>query len=140
MAAGAVGASAIEGPAPLVAAAAVLLEVLGRRRMDPDLAGRTEACWACGWDCVGLWTLAAAPPLATLLFSGGILSPMPWSSRMKPWPVGDGNWVSLKSDSKLLCKSSKLTWGRKSKEAGVLSVTSVGGCAAAPFLPNENRE
>jgi hypothetical protein len=38
---------------------------------------------------------------------------------MLPWPVGEGNWVSLKSvdaDSKLLCRSSKLTEGRKSKE------------------------
>lgn len=56
--------------------------------------------------------------------------------------MGDGNWVSLKSvdaDSKLLCKSSKFTEGRKSKDVGVFSFTSsLGGCT--PFLPKENKE
>jgi hypothetical protein len=53
--------------------------------------------------------------------------------------VGDGNWVSLKSaeaDSRLLCRSSKLTEGRKSNEVAV-SVTSSG----RPCLPpKEKRE
>ena len=58
---------------------------------------------------------------------------------MVPWPVGSGNWVSLKSVeavSRLLCRSSKLTEGRKSNEVAG-SVTS----SDRPFLPpNENRE
>jgi hypothetical protein len=48
-----------------------------------------------------------------------LLSSAPWGSRMPPSPVGDGNWVSLKSveaDSILLCRSSKLTEGKKSKD------------------------
>jgi len=54
--------------------------------------------------------------------------------------VGEGNWVSLKSveaDSRLLWRSSKLTEGRKSKEAVVESA----GSSVAPFLPpKEKRE
>jgi hypothetical protein len=53
--------------------------------------------------------------------------------------VGDGNWVSLKSveaNSRLLCRSSKLTEGRNSNE-GWESVTS----SDRPFLPpKEKRE
>jgi hypothetical protein len=59
--------------------------------------------------------------------------------RIVPWPVGDGNCVSLKSVeavSRLLCRSSKLTEGRNSNEVAE-SVTSSG----RPFLPpKENRE
>jgi hypothetical protein len=57
---------------------------------------------------------------------------------MLPWPVGEGNCVSLKSvdaDSRLLCRSSKLTDGRNSY-APVDSATSFG----PPFRPKENRE
>jgi len=59
--------------------------------------------------------------------------------RMVPWPVGDGNWVNLKSvdaDSRLLCRSSKLTEGRNSNEVAE-SFTS----SDRPFLPpKEKRE
>jgi hypothetical protein len=63
------------------------------------------------------------------------------AANILPWPAGDGNCVSLKSveaDSKLLCKSSKLTEGKKSNEALVsLSPKS----AKVPFRgPKENRE
>jgi hypothetical protein len=49
-----------------------------------------------------------------------LLSSAPWASRLSPSPVEDGNWVSLKSVeavSILLCRSSKLTDGKKSKDA-----------------------
>lgn len=70
-----------------------------------------------------------------------MLANMGWSSRMLPWPLGEGNCVSLKSleaDSRLLCRSSKLTEGRKSNEVVVESFTS--SWAAPPSRPKENRE
>ena len=108
-----------------------LLELLGRRRMEPVRERVT------GSGCTGTWLLVAFRVISdrsTMLCAASALLP-----RMVPWPVGDGNWVSLKSveaDSKLLCRSSKLTEGRNSNEA-VLSVTS----SDRPFLPpKENRE
>jgi hypothetical protein len=61
------------------------------------------------------------------------------SWRMLPFPVGEGNWVSLKSVeavSRLLWRSSKLTEGRKSRD--VLDSPKLVG--APPFRPNEKRE
>lgn len=83
---------------------------------------------------------ALAAPCMTPECSTMLSIVRPRSPKMLPWPVGDGNWVSLKSvdaDSRLLWRSSKLTEGRKSKDAAVESSISSG----APFLPpKENRE
>ncbi len=57
-----------------------------------------------------------------------------------PCPVGEGNWVSLKSveaDSRRLWRSSKLTEGRKSNEPVVVSLTSF--TAETPFLPPKEK-
>ena len=132
MAAGAVGAFGTPG---LMGAAEVrlgcLLELLGRRRMEPVRERVT------GSGCTGTWLLVAFRVISersTMLCAASALLP-----RMVPWPVGDGNWVSLKSveaDSKLLCRSSKLTEGRNSNEVAV-SVTS----SDRPLRPpKENRE
>lgn len=59
---------------------------------------------------------------------------------MLPWPVGDGNWVSLNSVdavSRLLCRSSKLTEGRKSSES---DVSTFDVAVAFAFRPNEKSE
>lgn len=133
MAAGAVGAFGTPG---LKGTADVrlgcLLEVLGRRRMEPVRERVTGS--GC---CTATWLLVAFRVISdrsTMLCAASALLP-----RMVPWPVGDGNWVSLKSveaDSKLLCRSSKLTEGRKSNEVWV-SVTS----SDRPLRPpKENRE
>lgn len=69
-------------------------------------------------------------------------SSMPCDSIIWPCPVGEGNWVSLKSvdaDSKLLWRSSKLTDGRKSYAAPVVSPPAATS-EPPPFLPKENRE
>jgi hypothetical protein len=134
MAAGAVGAF---GTPVLVGSVddmlVCLLEVLGLRRMEPVRERVTAGC------CTGAWVLVAfrvtsGRSRSTMLCAARALLP-----RIVPWPVGDGNWVSLKSveaDSRLLCRSSKLTEGRNSNEV-LLSVTS----SATPFLPpKENRE
>jgi hypothetical protein len=127
MAAGAVGAPGTPGPATVEPPC--LLDVLGLRKIDPARDGRVGGC-----------VLVRAPE-APMPECSTILSIVtPRSPKMLPWPVGDGNWVSLKSvdaDSKLLWRSSKLTDGRKSKDAVVGSSISSG----APFLPpKENRE
>lgn len=136
MAAGPVGAPGTPTPTTaLDAVEAVLgcrLDVLGLRMMEPERAGRVGgamlraavAGWAGGLGC---WAMLAAVAMVR-------------SARMLPWPVGEGNCVSLKSveaDSRLLWRSSKLTEGRKSKDAVVESV----GSSVAPFLPpKEKRE
>lgn len=109
----------------------LLPELLGLRRMDPVRERATGGC------CTGAWLLVAFRVMSrrsTMLCDASVLPP-----RIVPWPVGDGNWVSLKSveaDSRLLCRSSKLTEGRNSNEV-VLSFTS----SDRPFLPpKENRE
>lgn len=89
-----------------------LLDVLGRRRREPDRDGRLAVGMA-GRVVLPFWEPA---PWA---FSGILLSFKPWLSRMLPSPVGQGNCVSLNSvdaDSRLLWRSSKLTEGKKSKE------------------------
>ncbi len=136
MAAGAVGAPGTPGPLDIDDEMLVcLLELLGLRRIDPDRAGRVGGgCWT------AVRVLAAfciIPECSTMTLTPRSLSP-----RMLPWPVGEGNWVSLKSveaDSRLLWRSSKLTEGRKSKDVVVESPMS--SDAPFPFLPpNENRE
>jgi hypothetical protein len=93
--------------------AGCLLELLGRRKSEPDRPGRVL-----GWAVVRV-----VPPFEDEVAWGlgdMLLSSLLFVSRMPPSPVGDGNWVSLKSveaDSILLCRSSKLTEGKKSKEA-----------------------
>lgn len=113
------------------------LALLGRLGIDPDLAILVEA-WP--WDCGGGMAARSLLPYWVMSVFSGLVEAIP--SSMLPWPVGDGNWVNLKSveaDSKLLCKSSKLTEGRKSNEIEVFSFTwSAGGCT--PFLPKENKE
>lgn len=89
---------------------ACLLEVLGRRKIDPERPIRFGG---------GIF-----PRLGPLLFaiaglSGSFFSIRSLDSSMLPSPVGEGNCVSLNSveaDSILVCKSSKLTEGRKSKD------------------------
>jgi hypothetical protein len=136
MAAGAVGAFGTPGLAGTVdddvRLGCLLLELLGRRRMEPVRERVT------GRGCTGTWLLVAFRVMSvrsTMLCAARPLPP----PRMVPWPVGDGNWVSLKSveaDSKLLCRSSKLTEGRNSNEVAG-SVTSSG----RPFRPpKEKRE
>lgn len=130
------GAPGTPTPTPFDAVDALLcclLDVLGLRMMDPERAGRVGgamlraavAVWAGGLGC------------STML---AVVVVMVRSARMLPWPVGEGNCVSLKSveaDSRLLWRSSKLTEGRKSKDAVVESV----GSSVAPFLPpKEKRE
>lgn len=88
-----------------------LLEVLGRRRMDPERPGRLE----------GGGMLPRVDPAFCAMagLSGNFFSISPLASRMLPSPPGDGNCVSLNSveaDSILVCRSSKLTDGRKSKD------------------------
>jgi hypothetical protein len=111
MAAGAVGASTTpeddETDDPLLTC---LFDVLGLRSMDPDRAGRVAD---------GGIATRVVPPLWVTFGRSAIFSfsAIPLDSRMLPSPVGEGNWVSLKSveaDSRLLCRSSKLTDGRKS--------------------------
>ena len=132
MAAGAVGAFGTPGLLGAVEAVLTcLLDVLGLRRIEPVRERVTAGC------CTEAWLLVAFRVISersTMLCAARALPP-----RIVPWPVGEGNWVSLKSveaDSRLLCRSSKLTEGRNSKEA-VLSVRS----SDRPFLPpKENRE
>lgn len=134
MAAGAVGAfkGAEEFVDATVDVLACLLDVmLGLRKMDPVLDGRVAGgCWI---------VTRVVPPLRVTLGRSTMVSERPSSPRMLPWPVGDGNWVSLKSvdaDSKLLWRSSKLTDGRKSNEPVGSPVAS----SEAPLLgPKEKR-
>lgn len=107
-----------------------LLDVLGRRKIDPLLDGRVGGG---GWtETWGLPPWCVISPRSTILLGPCSTNP--------PWSLGGGNWVSLKSVeavSKLLWRSSKLTEGRKSNEVDVVSFTSLD----APFLPpKENRE
>jgi hypothetical protein len=118
------------GAADTVAEALLcLLDVLGRRRMLPVLDRVTTGC------CIAT---RVVPPLWVTFGRSTIVSTSCCSPNILPWPVGEGNCVSLKSveaDSKLLWRSSKLTEGRKSKEALVSPIS-----AAGSFLPNENSE
>jgi hypothetical protein len=128
MAAGAVGAFGTPGLTGAVdARLGCLLDVLGRRSSEPA----RERAMA---GCTGAWLLVAFRVMSER--STALCAALP---RIVPWPVGDGNCVSLKSVeavSRLLCRSSKLTEGRKSNEVAG-SVTSPG----RPFLPpKENRE
>lgn len=82
------------------------VDVLGRLSMEPDRPGRETG-----------GAFPAARGVLALGRAVGGFSVMVPDSRMLPWPVGDGNWVSLKSvdaDSRLLWRSSKLTEGKKS--------------------------
>lgn len=112
MAAGAVGASSVPDEEDTIEDTLVcLLEVLGRRNIDPERPGRFGG----GGGCM----LARAGPVfcAMIGLAGSFLSINPFASRILPSPVGEGNCVSLKSveaDSILVCRSSKLTEGRKS--------------------------
>jgi hypothetical protein len=131
MAAGAVGAPGT--PTPFDAAEALLgclLDELGLRMIEPDRPGRVG----------GAIFRAPVAACAGLGCSTMVTVEMLRSPRMVPWPVGDGNCVSLNSveaDSRLLWRSSKLTEGRKSNDAVVESVTS----SVAPFRPpKEKRE
>ena len=97
------------GPAVCDAVEAVLgclLEVLGLRRIEPDLPGRV--------DVGGL----EEPLLLVGLGLSVILSlGIPEDPRMARSGVGDGecvNFSSLEADSMLVWRSSKLTDGRKS--------------------------
>jgi len=136
MAAGAVGAPGTPGLLDTVdEALGCLLDVLGRRRIEPVLPGRDGGG---GWTALRVLTAACVTPeCSTMLPIAMFRSPPP---RMLPCPVGDGNCVSLKSvdaDSRLLWRSSKLTEGRKSNEVVVESAIS----SDAPLLPpKENRE
>lgn len=70
---------------------------------------------------------------AELILSEDSTAALALGSRMLPAPVGEGNWVSLKSvdaDSILAWRSSKLTEGRKSYEFEAWR-------AASPFRLNE---
>lgn len=111
-----------------------LLDVLGLRKIEPVRERVTAGCCGGAWLLAGLRAIVISGR-STILFVGKLRPP-----RMLPWPVGEGNWVSLKSaeaDSKLLWRSSKLTDGRNSKDVVVLSVTSSG----RPSLPpKENKE
>lgn len=81
-----------------------LLDVLDLRTMEPDRPFRFVA------GGMALLRIAGG-------FSGPFLADEDCESRMLPSPLGEGNWVSLKSDdadSILACRSSKLTEGRKS--------------------------
>lgn len=93
-----------------------LLPVLGRRKRDPERVVLVVG---------GIATRVVLPLCVTLDCSTIVLPfdkfepAMPCASSMLPCPVGEGNWVSLKSveaDSRLLWRSSKLTEGRKSNE------------------------
>lgn len=111
MAAGAVGASiGPDAPEMVEELLGCRLDVLGLRKIEPDLPGR----FATG----GMPERAPPPPFCVAPGrSAAFLSTMPRASRMLPSPVGEGNCVSLNSveaDSMLLCRSSKLTEGRKS--------------------------
>jgi len=116
--------------------------------VDDRLPWRLEVLGLLSIGAARVWRAAAGgmatrvvPPLCVTLDGSPILPAMPWASRMLPWPVGEGNWVSLKSveaDSRLLWRSSKLTEGRKSYEP-MGSITS-SDARLAPFLPKENRE
>lgn len=120
-------------PDAVEAAEAGLPEVLGRRRMEPVLDRVTGGCWI---------ATRVVPPLWVTLGRSTIMSASSlclWSPNILPWPVGDGNSVSLNSVeavSKLLWRSSKLTDGRKSNEAVVSPPSSAGSF----LLPNENSE
>lgn len=66
-------------------------------------------------------------------------SAMPSDSRMLLAPVGEGNCVSVNSvdaDSMLVCRSSKLTEGRKSNEPAVWPVD----CGVSPLRPKSRSE
>ena len=116
-----------------------LLDVLGRRRREPDRVVLVEE---------GGMATRVVPPLwvtfdcSTTGLFGGLT--MPCASRMLPCPVGEGNWVSLKSvdaDSRLLWRSSKLTEGRKSNEPELSTFAEVVGWEEAlAFRPKENRD
>lgn len=83
------------------------------------------------------------PLCETLVSSRALLAASPWDSKMLPSPVGEGNWVNVKSpeaDSKLLWRSSKLTWGRKSYWPAGESCSSGAGLGTVPLRPKENRE
>lgn len=92
------------------------LDVLGLRIMEPERPGRVVAVgmeprWLAAAGCAGGGILSASV--------AGLKAGLPLGSRMLPSPVGEGNWVNLKSveaDSMLACRSSKLTEGRKSYE------------------------
>jgi hypothetical protein len=95
------------GPVVLEAAAEAvlgcLLELLGLRRMEPDRPGRVV---------IGGVEVALGPLPLTGLVLSAILSRAPPRSA-----EGDGecvNFSSLEADSMLVCRSSKLTEGRKS--------------------------
>lgn len=84
--------------------------MLGRRSIEPDRPTRLVGA--------GMPTRLESVLCMELLVLSAIFSLVtPSDSRILPWPVGEGNWVNLKSvdaDSKLLCRSSKLTEGKKS--------------------------
>ena len=110
MAAGAVGASAIDAVEEMLFVFCLPV-TLGLRRIDPVL---DRVGGGGGWMATRV-----LPPLWVTLdcCSTILLSTIPFASNILPWPVGDGNCVNLNSvdaDSKLLWRSSKLTEGRKS--------------------------
>lgn len=136
MAAGAVGASVILEDTDIVEPLLTCrLDVLGLLSIELDLDGLVPMLgvgfgWAAEREVAPFW---AVPEDWPAILSGS------FSSRMLPWPDGEGNWVSLNSveaDSRLLWRSSKLTEGKNSKELVVLSPMSL----AAPFRPKEKSE
>jgi hypothetical protein len=82
------------------------VEMLCRRGTEPARPARVPTA-----------PLGVAPPLPSL---AGMSAPSIslWCATILPCPPGAGNSVSFKSseDSRLLCRSSKLTEGRKSYE------------------------
>lgn len=138
MAAGAVGAF-MGAPDAVDAGAPGLLDVLGRRRIEPVLDRVTGGCWIATRVVPPLWVTFGRSTMTSTRSRWLWWLWWLWSSNILPWPVGEGNWVSLKSVeavSKLLCRSSKLTEGRKSNEAVVSPRSSAGSF----LLPNENSE
>lgn len=118
MAAGAVGGSNVpDDDDTMEDTLACLLDVPGCLSIEPDLLVRfaddgggmlplLPRGLVVFWDMLGLM--------------GTLRSIRPSGSRILPSPDGNGNCVSLKSveaDSILVCRSSKLTEGRKSKES-----------------------
>ena len=124
------------------------LDTLDLLRMEPvrDRAVCVWA-WAGAWGCwFACWmAMRVIVPLCETFGSSRTLvaAASPWDSRMLPSPVGEGNWVNVKSpeaDSRLLWRSSKLTWGRKSWWAAWGSCSSGAGLGAVALRPKENRE
>lgn len=122
---------------------ACLWAKLGRENIGPDpdpaCVGRLVGDAVFEFEVGGMATRVVAPLCVTFGCWVAILSTRGSSLSIFPAPAGIGNCANLKSvemDSRLLCKSSKLTEGRKSSGPGVVSPTSL----LPPSRPKVNSE